>query len=235
MKQITILLLFFCISSCSTYELATTVPLDNNVKTNGKDGSYLYENDTLAVSYNLWANHGMLFFEVYNKLNIPIYIDWKKSAFIFGETKRNYYSDKEIRTINTHTNGGSIGIITTKLPIANVLGGSSSSFSKTTGTEVAVKEERITFIPPNTKITKIVLRLLWKFDNNSKYSFSNFLTYSTKEDFSQEHYINNKFVVDKVKRYRKREFIKFIPDKSGVFQEHFIYESPTAFYIKNSQ
>ena len=55
---------------------------------------FVYENDTVKISYSFWANHGLMAFSIYNKLDKPIYIDWKNSAFIYNSNKLNYWIDQ---------------------------------------------------------------------------------------------------------------------------------------------
>ena len=56
---------------------------------------FVYETDTLKITYSFWAEKGVLSFAVYNKLDQPIYIDWKKSSFIDNSNKLNYWVDEE--------------------------------------------------------------------------------------------------------------------------------------------
>ena len=57
-----------------------------------KIGQYFeYENDTISVTYSFWEMNGTIEMLIRNKLNQPIYIDWKKCSFITGETKHDYW------------------------------------------------------------------------------------------------------------------------------------------------
>lgn len=56
-----------------------TVQVINVANTNLKKDNYLvYENDSIKITYDLWYHHGLVSFVIYNKLDIPLYIDWKK-------------------------------------------------------------------------------------------------------------------------------------------------------------
>ena len=43
---------------------------------------YVYENDTIKITYAFWHEQGLMTLGIYNKLKIPLYIDWKKSSYI---------------------------------------------------------------------------------------------------------------------------------------------------------
>ena len=44
-------------------------------------------------------------FTIFNKLDIPIYIDWKKSSYIDNSVKLNYWVDEEMKkTLESYDN-----------------------------------------------------------------------------------------------------------------------------------
>lgn len=89
LSLIAILLLPACAfhSYLQVYETKPTQP----IHLAGND--YVFENDTLRISYNFWGEGGFLNFTVYNKLNTPLYIDWKKSSFIRNGKTVEYWPD----------------------------------------------------------------------------------------------------------------------------------------------
>ena len=125
-------------------------------------------------------------FNIYNKSNKPIYIDWKKSTFISNSFKSNYWTDKTI--VNTAWGASSSGYstaitslseaskITSNQQIQLYRNGLIESNTQTKGTTNATiessrssyvntegwshtsvsKQERITFIPPRTYVTNSV-------------------------------------------------------------------------------
>lgn len=114
--------------------------------------TYIFENDTVAVEYSFWANKGIMSFAVYNKLDKPIYIDWKKSSLILNGLKLNYWSDD----INTSVKTSTISASTQTPFIYNgpiirpfaISYGAQTSLSVSEG--VISKQERITFLPPKS-------------------------------------------------------------------------------------
>jgi hypothetical protein len=92
MKSKKIFIVFFIVasffSSCIQYtQLFQTVATSKMEK---EKDYYAFENDTLKIVYDFWAERGILFFSIYNKLDIPIYLDWKKCSFIKNGDKYDY-------------------------------------------------------------------------------------------------------------------------------------------------
>ena len=136
-----------------------------NVET--KNDYYVFESDTLRITYAFWTSKGVMSYSVYNKSDKPIYIDWKNSSFIYNGNKLNYWSE-EFQTIsqstavsktNKNTNISSYynGYYYVGSPIiwgfANNQSYISSNSLTTTQTEThssTFKPERVTFIPPKS-------------------------------------------------------------------------------------
>jgi len=115
-------------------------------------GNFLaYENDTIQVAYVFWAENGIVGLFIHNKLNQPLYVDWKQCSYITGTTKHDYWNG----TMTMTTNGSST---TSSLDWKTFYNksGSSSTFSNTFWSSVTTitKPERITFIPPGTTISR---------------------------------------------------------------------------------
>lgn len=193
----------------------------NNVKT--VDETYLFENDSLTITYNLWRERGLMQFTIYNKLNVPLYIDWRKSSYIDNAVKLNYWEDVE-RTNAIYASYSYAGSPYT----AGSIGSSSTAM---------IKEERITFIPPKAKYTRsqfyIIPKSFTVLDKKGPYkdvllkedsqkttkvyykefskdetprAFRNFLTFSLTEDFTQEFYVDNEFYISKILEMERRNF-----------------------------
>jgi hypothetical protein len=143
-----ILLLIGTLQSCKSVFLYET---KNNFS---NENSVVFDNDTVIVAYDFWEENGLVKFMVYNKLNIPIYIDWKKSSYIVNQEKFDYWSD--MTTVN------SVGVENRYFYSGNpqVLNYGFLTHTITTSTNVSVsksiisKQERTTFIPPKSYIVK---------------------------------------------------------------------------------
>ena len=84
--------LFILLTGCSKsfiqiFDISTT-------NTQPKNKFFIYENDTVKITYSFWAQKGVLFFSVFNKQEKPLYIDWKNSSFIVNSNKFNYWNDE---------------------------------------------------------------------------------------------------------------------------------------------
>jgi len=191
---------------------------------------YVFENDTLKITYSFWSEKGLMTFAIFNKSNKPIYIDWKKSSYIDNSVKLNYWIDEE--KIKTSEYYGSYFY---KGPLLKP----GYAISMTSGASVSstVKIERITFIPPASnyyrsqfyilpinafkfkakvpskevpkndnpkKKTKIYEKLFSK--ENSPLIFRNFLTFSFNESFENEFYVDNEFYIYDIKEMDKKQF-----------------------------
>ncbi len=81
--------LLVSLSSCQTYQYLSLT--GTNI---AQDSSHQFvaENDTLFLQYNFNGHNGPVKITVYNKTSMPIFIDWKKSAVIYGDKAYSYYS-----------------------------------------------------------------------------------------------------------------------------------------------
>ncbi len=216
LKYLTLLLITIFSSSCTIVQVLYTEPKSKISTTENQN--FIFENDTLKIVYGFWEEAGVMAFTVENKLEIPIYIDWKKSAFISLKNKFGYFEDSE--TTNYKSSSESVSFF--YRGAFNWSAWFPATYSETEGVAVKKKEERITFIPPHsivnrstfkiypskylimdnikkTKLegTKIKCKVIEFKKEKSPLHFSNFITYSTKENFENEKYISNEFFVSK--------------------------------------
>jgi hypothetical protein len=216
----------------------------------------LYETDTLQVRYSFWFERGLMSFTVYNKLNVPIYLDWKKSSYIENSKKYNYWADTEFTESAAIRYEGVL--IAPNYQGAAIVGRSNKT-----------KEERIVFIPPKSYIYRSSYYLL---DNetvimlnglvyeerkvkstitssfgasttmiktgnksfekqNTPLAFRNFLTFSTTENFATEFYIDNEFWVSQITLIPEKELAGREETKYQ-FNMKSNYKKPSAFYKK---
>ena len=204
MRKLQLILLFSAVASgCASYTQLYQFTSDSKNVRNAN--SFLtFEDDAVKIDYSFWAAGGNLSFLIYNKLDKPIYIDWKKSAFVLNNHRFPYFSEDQKTTFKST---GSIA--------PNLLGGFNE---ETSGVATVVKEERVTFIPPKSYITKQGFKILEQpldhsggtdsILNKKKiivYHLSkkaplirNFLTFATKEDFQNEFQLDNEFYISSV-------------------------------------
>ena len=181
-------------TSCAYYKVAS-VSSDKVVQNNK---GVIFENDTIRVTYNFWAKNGAMSFDLYNKLDLPIYFDWKKSAFIPNDKMMSYWQD-ETNTVGSSTSSAYY--------LYGGVSGSSKSKSK------SIRQERVGVVPPRSLITsnkytlvpsKTVLPVQAFNISNTPLRFRNYLAISTSEQFDKNvFYIDNDFFISNVKKVKK--------------------------------
>jgi len=235
LKLIIIFFVSFGLFSCKSYVqvVNTSSNLDRN------EGFYVYENDTLRITYNFWHDQGIMAFSIYNKLKKPIYVDWKKSSYIDNNVKLNYWIDEEIvRSYSIYAKYIYNG------PVHNIYINDTEEIPVSASISNKVKPERITFIPPKSffsrsdfyiilnsvhlekennyvevprndkprKETKVYMKT---YDiENTPLVFRNFLTFSLSEDFNKEFYVDNLFYISEVLEMDQRHFSQYKWDET---------------------
>lgn len=223
------------------------------------DDYYVFENDTVKITYSFWAKQGVMSFSIFNKLNKPIYIDWKSSSYIANGLKFNYWMDE------TQTNQASYyGAYYYKGPLLQP--GITVTEGVQIGTSSTVKPERITFIPPKSYSIRSQFYLLpiqWfkmsskrsmtiepRNDNPSRKThvftetfdpkttplrFRNFIAISLSETSQDFIFIDNEFYLTSVKEMDYRHYRGKCLGTSN--DGKYIYEKPykkkTSFYIED--
>lgn len=195
-------------------------------------------------------------FEIYNKLDSPLYIDWRKSSYIDNSVKLNYWEDVE-RISGLH---------------ATYYYESQQYKTSTKGVSVStkVKQERITFIPPKSKYQRSQFYILpisfHSLDKKGPYTeeklregspritkvyymefskeasplvFRNFLTFSLTEDFKDEFYVDNEFYISKILELDEASFFQRAGygntprhTRTAEYYEKLPYRDRRSFFIK---
>lgn len=231
MKYFTFLLIPLIFIGCTTYVQVFETKSKNTATENN---FYVFENDSLKITYDFWENRGLLKFSIYNKLEKPIYIDWKKSSLIYNDIKINYWSDEEIqKSYSTFYYSSS--------SFSGFSFGSGSGIQTTSVT----RDERITFIPPKSTYFKNtfyivpnrqfivkdytlnselesefkkgkMMKILEKEYNESDtpFNFRNFITFSLSEDIKDEFYIDNEFYLSKIQKVLLSDFARPLYDET---------------------
>ena len=252
MKKTVFFILLLCfLTSCSKSFIQVFDTASTNTQMKGE--YFVYETDTLKITYAFWASKGVMSIGVFNKLEKPLYIDWKNSSFIYNDSKFNYWIE-ETKTNTDSYYGGYFykgPLIRPGLTINEGLQSSSS---------ITVKPERITFIPPKSNYYRSQFYLLpvsyykikldckkttvtrndnpkkktniysenFNFDN-TPLKLRNYLAFTFSENSTQFFFIDNNFYMTTVKEMDYRHY-------NGKSTGNFKYEKPfkkmTSFYIK---
>lgn len=253
MKLFIYLLVFtVLVSGCKSYIQVFETKTINTVK---EGEFYVYETDTLKITYAFWTKKGILSFSVYNKLDKPIYIDWKKSSYIDNSNKFNYWVDEEIiKSVSYYGSYFYDGpLLKPGFSINEGIGAVAAS---------KVKVERITFIPPKSNYYRSQFYLLplsyYEFDlksdftdtnrndkpkkttrvyynefskQNSPLDFRNFLAFSMTEDFEDEFYVDNEFYLSKMLEMDYRHFKYREKEENGNYVYIRPFKKQTSFYL----
>lgn len=191
-KVVFISLIALILASCTQFQYVT---LDSNIY-NSQQRNFVWENDTVRIQYGFSGLNCPLFVNIYNKLNRPLYVDWRKSAIIYDDgSSFSLWNDQA--NINTGTSGVTVGV-----------GNMAFSTAHTTGT--VERADQIGFIPPVSGISatpayirsrfitlnkdSLAKSKLQHFDmNGSPFYFRCFLTISTTDNFADAMYIDQPF------------------------------------------
>lgn len=160
LNSVILFLLAFVLACCnsSLYQIYRT---QSNLQSSPNNKFYVYDNEDVQLIYTFWGDGGPFNFLIRNKSDKPIYIDWKKSSFIWGQSALKYWEDEVVTTVTSRSNYNTLGSTTgraTALSSGNIINifGGSESFRSTFGFSVTdivkTKKERITFVPPGVTL-----------------------------------------------------------------------------------
>lgn len=94
------LLFLLMLSACTRYQYATiSSPLKQNVKR-----EFVHENDSIQVVYNFNGYSGPVNITVHNKLDMPMFVNWRMSSLIVDGQSKSYYDQvSEIQGVSSGT------------------------------------------------------------------------------------------------------------------------------------
>jgi hypothetical protein len=202
----------FCLTllaSCTRYQYATvSSPLKQNFKR-----EFVRENDSVRIEYSFNGTGGPVQITIHNKLDTPIFINWRMSSLIIAGKSNPYFkNESEFRGSGATT---------------NLQWTESFSTSNTNISGSIKRDEDVSFIPPGRHITTIPVRLRDHFferpfnqkparksystlsgassgrstlyaQNNSPLRYESYLSYSTDANFATIVAIEDAFWVSEV-------------------------------------
>lgn len=259
MKQtLVFVLLSILLFSCRTaVQVLDMQPTSSTIKDN--QTHYVFDNDTVRIAYHFWGDRGSFWFEIQNKLSVPIYIDWKKSNVVINNIPYPFWDDnKQVNTLSVGKGYGASALRSDGVTISANVGGSLS-------TSVITAKERITFLSPNAIIFSRQQRIAQEyfilakdakrteeqndakpkkttvvysqtFSDNTPIHLTNFITLSLSEDFKDEIFVSNSFVASMIKEMDKKHFFgKPTSSEEVLSATYYTYEPKTQsekrFYI----
>ncbi|AEW00941.1 hypothetical protein A4D02_13370 [Niastella koreensis] len=139
---IAVIPLLFCLS-CTTFQYVT-VSSTGIAKNNRNE--FVVENDSLRLIYNFSGQNGPIKISIYNKLDVPVYIDWQRSAVIVND-KTMPYVPGEVQIEGSYSGS-------TYTSRFSHYGSSSGNISAT-----AYLPTTVDFIPPKASINKTTINI----------------------------------------------------------------------------
>lgn len=183
------------------------------------------ENDSVKITYSFWGQGGVIAFTFANKLDKPVYIDWKKSSCVFNGFKINYWEDIMYSKQVSISISNDVYRVKPNLFDPSYLFtkyGLSANFTNTT----SYKPEQITFLPPKSyiSINKFSIKYSDSLSNadlaiengvaigkrernseNSEFRFRNFISFYTDEKYETTAFIDDYFYISSIKEMRYSE------------------------------
>lgn len=79
-------------SSCSSYYYST-ISSNDKVGRYDANNDFVQENDTVRISYCFYGEDAPVSITIENKLDEPLFVDWRRSALIINGASISYYKD----------------------------------------------------------------------------------------------------------------------------------------------
>jgi hypothetical protein len=198
-------LIFLTIFLCSCNTKYIQIYETDSESVNLKSNEYSFEDENIIITYDLWAERGVLGFKVYNKTNNPIYVDWKNSNFIRLGNSMNYWEDIEYteakyKTIRYGYESLSAGYYINKRdrPGEQLPPKSYINIEKFYLNNLQVYD-------PKTKVKNNIIEQDFN-KSNSPLHFRNYLAYSFNKGFNDLAFIDNDFWISKKQIMKQRTF-----------------------------
>ncbi|HON55464.1 MAG TPA: hypothetical protein PLJ38_00445 [bacterium] len=218
-----ILIVFFIFVNCARLEVVELQEDNSKIYKN----FYVYDDDRVSVYYDFWAEDGQIYFYIYNKLNIPVYIDWQQSYFKFNDKKYYYVLPLANKNINEK-----IDVIQPKSFIKN----KPIKVDKLLEPINMVNAENIDM--PDKKDFILVKK---NPKNLSQNYYLNFLTLyapsKTNIKKYDEYNVINNFAITEIKMIREKTFMGnfYNPDKKNDYAVSPYYKPNSFFIIVNKK
>lgn len=140
-KLILLAALPFLLSSCASTYFYSYLNTETPTTTKVENGDFVFENDSLWIAHSFNGENAPIQITVYNKLNVPMYVDWGRSALIIQDQAISYEGNvmRFEGSANTYLNSPDRAI------------------SDMTG--MMSLPSNVSFIPPRTKVSNSNLNL----------------------------------------------------------------------------
>jgi len=130
-------------SGCSKFQYIT-VSEQNSSKHNNQS-FVVAEDETIKIEYRFNGLNGPVNLTIHNKQNQPLYVDWGKSALFINDKRLSYFNTNDAVNLSIEN--------------TTIQWGETVSTSTGTASGLIKRDEKISFIPPNSSISQSRLTL----------------------------------------------------------------------------
>lgn len=96
---VNLLILVWMFTSCSVYQYAT---VESDLPKNERS-EFVMENDSMILKFSFSGENMPVNIEVFNKLNAPLYVDWRRSSVVIGDKSQLLKQDVTHVNLNTQS------------------------------------------------------------------------------------------------------------------------------------
>jgi len=199
-RSLFVFVTFVLLTGCAEYQY---VSIDSNLYKN-ENKEFFFNNDTVSIKYSFSGENFLILASIYNKLNIPLYIDWSRTNVVLNGDQLNdsFYHEQQISYI------------------------APQSFVSILSNPLQTK-----FVDINTKESMSNINIIKGAEGNwTKYSFSeentplyfrSIIALTPNENLTSPNYIDNSFWFSEVFQTNER-------------QSKSVYNPSNQFYIRKS-
>jgi len=215
-------LLFACLgffTSCSnTYVRLMELKTDNKAI---DSNTFVFDNDTMTIVYNFYGEGPGIGVSIYNKLNLPLYVDWSRSSVIVGTNIFSYWRPGYERYEEKS------GFIPPRTTISK--GG---SFNLSTNMRVVPMQRQHYIKMKFGNYDSIKIKEASFSKVNSPGVFRNYLTFSVDSKFEHEFHLDHEFWISDMKDMKEMYFEGVAPADYGNVENTYPFKKPNRFFIK---
>lgn len=155
------------LSSCTSTYYYSTLNTTNSDVEKVENGDFLFENDSLWIAYCFKGEDAPIQITVFNKLDIPLFVNWQQSSLIINNVAYPY-SDGQVNFVG-NANG-----------VTDEMYGQHQTYSNI---EINGQLPRhISFIPPQAMVSYSTLRLAARFDHIKNKEYIKGLMLTTQDE-----------------------------------------------------
>lgn len=220
MKSIVLLATILFFTSCSSTYFYATLDTPNEYVEKVENGDFLLETDSLWIAYCFKGENAPIQITAFNKLDVPLYIDWNRCALIIDGMALTYAGDKYNYSEEWFEWGRHVSVAnsdnTTFIPPNSMI--SDIPFYLSPNFEqISKKEYRKSYLGNKSSESVAVSRIDYD-EGNTPLKFQSYLTIYTEPDkpmiFIQDFFLRN---VIKTNSIRPKDIGENLADRGDFF------------------